>query len=148
MLFADTSALIKLYVSEPGSRAMRELAADTVAVSALAWPEAMATFGRRLREGLDDAPRHRARVRQLEQDWPTYLRVALSEPVLKRVADLCAWHPLRAGDAIQLASALLLKDAGVPVSFASGDLRLNQAAAAEGLEVLSPLHDPPRSEAV
>lgn len=143
MLFADTSALIKLYVSEAGSDTMSQLAADTLAVSALAWPEAMATFGRRFREGLDDTPRHRQRVRQLEQDWPSYLRVALSEPVLARVADLCARHPLRAGDAIQLASALLLRDAGASVRFAGCDQRLNQAAAAEGLEVLSPM-EPPR----
>ena len=46
-------------------------------------------------------------------------------------------HPLRAGDAIQLASALLLRrELGEPVKFVAYDNRLKAAAKAEGLVVV------------
>lgn len=46
-------------------------------------------------------------------------------------------HPLRAGDAIQLASALLLRrELAEPVTFAAYDDRLKAAARAEGLTVV------------
>ncbi len=46
-------------------------------------------------------------------------------------------HPLRAADAIQLASALLLRrELNEPVTFAAYDDRLKAAARAEGLTVV------------
>ena len=50
---------------------------------------------------------------------------------------LLARHPLRAGDAIQLASALLLRrELSEAVTFAAYDDRLKAAAKAEGLFVV------------
>lgn len=48
-------------------------------------------------------------------------------------------HPLRAGDAIQLASCLVLRDrAELPVAFLAFDRRLNEAAVREGLSLPPP----------
>ncbi|HVT17945.1 MAG TPA: type II toxin-antitoxin system VapC family toxin [Thermoanaerobaculia bacterium] len=54
ILFLDTSALVKLYIAEPGSERMRAAAAraEPVAVSVLAFAEIHATFARRRREEL------------------------------------------------------------------------------------------------
>jgi uncharacterized protein with PIN domain len=54
ILFLDTSALVKLYIAEPGSERMREAASreGPVAVSVLAFAEIHATFARRRREEL------------------------------------------------------------------------------------------------
>jgi predicted nucleic acid-binding protein len=57
---------------------------------------------------------------------------------MPRVHDLLARHPLRAADAIQLASALMLSTrSGRAVDFVVYDHRLADAAAAEGLRVLT-----------
>jgi hypothetical protein len=64
--------------------------------------------------------------------------VELSRGVVLRARALLLRHPLRSGDAIQLASALFLQEAlGEPVRFAAYDQRLLTAAAAEGLTVLA-----------
>lgn len=139
-VYADTSALIKLFVAERGSDEMRRLVqGSTVAVSELTWAEAHATFARRLREGHDPEPAHDAVVARFERAWRQMLRVPLSQPVLRAVPDLCRRHPLRAGDAIQLASALLLAGQGVSITYACNDARLLTAAAAEGLPTFDPV---------
>ena len=67
----------------------------------------------------------------------TALRVVeLSTPVVLEARALLVRHPLRAGDAIQLASALLLRrELAEPVTFAVYDDRLKAAAKVEGLVV-------------
>jgi hypothetical protein len=54
ILFLDTSALVKVYISEPGSERMRETVArgGPKAASVLAFAEMHATFARRRREDL------------------------------------------------------------------------------------------------
>lgn len=59
--------------------------------------------------------------------------VAATSVVFANAAELVARHPLRAYDAVQLASALTARDAGVLARFACYDAQLNRAAAAEGL---------------
>ena len=50
-LFLDTSALVKLYLDEPGSHSIRERVTEsTVALSHVAYGEIYATFARRFRE--------------------------------------------------------------------------------------------------
>ena len=62
--------------------------------------------------------------------------VELSTPVALEARALLVRHPLRAGDAIQLASALLLqRELREPVTFAAYDDRLKAAARVEGLDV-------------
>src|SRR6185295_15326330 len=47
-LYLDTSSLVKLYVSEPGSETVRQLVRDAtvVATSVVAYPETRAAFAR------------------------------------------------------------------------------------------------------
>ena len=52
ILFCDTSALIKLFISEPGSDQMAEssLHAEAIAVCRITWAEAMSGMARRQRD--------------------------------------------------------------------------------------------------
>lgn len=52
ILFCDTSALVKLYVSEAGTSQITALAqaARGIGVSRISWAESMAAFARRVRE--------------------------------------------------------------------------------------------------
>jgi len=140
ILFVDTSALVKLYVAEPGSEQMREAAAEgnPVAASRLASAEIHATLARRRREGLLlDSEFEQLRVR-FAADWEELTQVAIGAEILTLIPGLCERNPLRGADALQLASALLLSQEGLDVTFACSDHRLLEAAALEGLATYDP----------
>lgn len=139
ILFADTSALIKLYIEEDGSARMAERSADaTVAASVLAYAEVHSTFARRRRESLLTDAEHADLVAGFEDDWQGLIVVALRPAIAGLTPRLVRNHPLRGADAVHLASALTLRDAGIDVTFAGSDLRLVDAAETEGLEAFNP----------
>lgn len=137
MLFCDTSALVKLYITESHSAAVKAAAskAKTVAVSRIAWVEAHAAFARRARESPPDAMALRHAKRSLTTDWPRYVVIELTAAVAERAGDYADTFALRAYDSVQLASAheIALRTEQ-PVSFAGFDPRLNQAARALGMQ--------------
>ena len=67
ILYLDTSALVKLYVEEDGSEEVSTAVRDAsrVATSAVAYPEARATFARLEREGT-------SRQRNTGPPWPIW----------------------------------------------------------------------------
>lgn len=138
-LYLDTSALVKLYVDEDGSPAVRTAVdrAGVIATSALAYVEARAAFVRRRREGGLSPRAYRRIVRDLEADWDRYLVVEVRDPLIREAARLAETHRLRAYDAVHLASAAAVRGRpSEPCVFASWDLELERAAKREGLEPL------------
>lgn len=126
---------MKRYVREAGSERVRGwLAAGTAATSRLTEVEVASALTRRWREGsFGTAERDRA-LTALVADLGSLTIVELAPLVTSRARRLLERHPLRVGDAVQLASCLVLRDAtGGPVAFAAFDDRLSQAARAEGL---------------
>ena len=132
ILYLDTSSLVKLYVREAGSDAVREAVqqARLVATSVLAYPEMRATLGRLHREGALTTPKHRLLQREFEEQWPAYLRVEATDPLCRAAGDLAERYGLRGSDSIHLASfAEVARSAGISESrFSSFDKRLNDAA--------------------
>ncbi|WP_062305798.1 type II toxin-antitoxin system VapC family toxin [Demequina subtropica] len=138
LVYLDTSALLKLCVLETGSDLAVALweAADALVTSRLADAEARSVLASAERIGrIDAAPAAQARDRWSEL-WPGLIKVEVSPAVTERAAELVDRRPLRAGDAIHLASALTLT--GTELVFAAWDRRLAAAARAEGLQVLPP----------
>lgn len=137
MRYFDASALAKRYVREAGSLKVRRLlASDVPATSRLSEVEIASALMRRTREGaISDEQRERAFL-ALEMDMAAMLVVELTPEVVTRAHALLKRHVLRAGDAIQLASCLHLKeeldDEMVMIAF---DDRLNAAARLEGVGV-------------
>ena len=140
VLFLDTSALAKIYVYEEGSDPIRRRsgAAEVVASSLLAWPECLAMLARRKREGLLSEGERAALHAQFTEDFADLLVVDLDARVLEIVERLVSNHPLRGADAVHLASALLLVEAGLSVEFACCDRALLAAARAERLPAFDP----------
>jgi predicted nucleic acid-binding protein len=137
ILYLDTSSLIKLYVEEEGSAAVREQVegATVVATSTLAYPEARSALARLRREDrLSDAEQARAKA-DLDRDWGAFLTLSV-EKVWQQAGDLAERHGLRGADSIHLASflALMVMVAHSPVRFSSFDSRLNLAAQREAAE--------------
>ncbi len=139
--YFDTSALVKRYVSEPGSAKVSGWLAEPSerAVSRVVLVEAMSAFSRRVRER-DLTPAARVRLwRQLEEDLETFALVDINAAVIDRAAALCTRHPLRTLDAVHIASALeLLEGLDDDVNFASADKNLLRIAGQVGLVAEDP----------
>ncbi len=140
MIFLDSSWLVKLYVDEIDSQAVRSVADSDpdVVVSDLAYVEFHSAMFRRRRERRITSRAASSIVTRFKKDWAQRVRVPVSRDVLLLAADVLAAHALRTLDAVQLASALLLAE-GAPElpRFGAADERLIAAAAAAGLPTLS-----------
>ena len=137
ILYVDTSALVKLYVPEPESGAVQTLleSAQVAAVSLVAFAEARAAFARKRRERAVNPKYYLRIVREFDGDWDHYFVVNVTEPLVKRAAQLADKHGLRGYDAIQLSSAIVLREqSSEAVTFCCFDGRLLRASRREGLK--------------
>jgi predicted nucleic acid-binding protein len=134
MRYFDASALVKRYVREQGSAKVRRLLAAQAATSRLSEVEVTSALMRRSREGaVSPAERDRA-LAALRSDFLAILVVELTAEISARSRLLLQRHPLRAADAIQLASCLYLQDRlSLRLPFVAFDARLLEAARREGL---------------
>ena len=98
LLYLDTSALVKLYLNEPGSERVEELASEdsdnSVAICSITQVEFHAAIWRRWRSGeFDDAATERTIERfngRLETDL---LRCPVDDRTLNRASELTSRHP-------------------------------------------------------
>ncbi len=135
ILYLDTSALLKIYFEEDGSNVVEEHLGrtDLVATSWIAYVEARAAFARRL----SPVERRQARA-SLDNDWPRYVKIDVTETLLREAAVAAETYRLRAYDAVHLASARTLRDRRRnPITFGSWDRELDEAAARDGFVLLS-----------
>ena len=138
MRFWDSSALVGLLVDERSTSALRrELDSDPdQTVWCLSPVEIASALARRLREGFASAQedRFRSEWRELADYWR---EVASIETVRARAFRLLNVHALRAGDALQLGSALIAcEDRPDTLPFVCLDDRLRDAARREGFPVI------------
>jgi predicted nucleic acid-binding protein len=146
--YLEPSALVKYYVTEPGSTWVRQLVddEDNVLVSAeITITEVSAALAVVARVG-------RITRRQRDELWGRFRRDLLTRyeflpthrGIINRAAELCQGHPLRGFDAIHLASGFQLQemmaqgDEETTITFVTGDDALVGAAQAEGLIVDNP----------
>lgn len=137
--YLDTSALVKLYVYEPGSEVVRQLvdSAMVVATSKVAYPEARAALARGFREGLFSEIDYRQIVAVLQQDWPRYFVLEVTDSLVWLAGELAEKHRLRGFDSIHLASAITLRaQVKSRVIAACWDVRLWEALSSLGMEVI------------
>jgi predicted nucleic acid-binding protein len=138
--FLDASALVKRYVREAGTDVVRRLVKRRrqLAASSVSAVEVPAALWRRARQGdltTEIAARHSARI---ATDLTEVELVEVRGPVLELAAGLVRTHPLRAYDAIQLASALrLAQQTGLALTFTCADRGLTAVALAEGMKALT-----------
>lgn len=150
--YFDTSALIKQYVNETGSEWVRNLFLpehDHFFITCrLTMPEIYSAFARRLRERSVTEASYATNIRAFESDATAVYRfLELTLEVVQLSRHILEQYPLRANDAVQLASAvvanrLLIASNLTPLRFLSADERLIQAATAEGLICDNPNNHP------
>lgn len=146
--YFDASALSKRYVHETGTVWIRTLvdpdAAHILLTARITMVEVYSALARRKREGsVSPADCDIAAQMFATHSTNNYDFVELDLNIVHLARELLNQHPLRAFDAVQLASALVANRVIVtahcdPLVFLSADDRLNAAAAAEGLLVDNP----------
>jgi len=150
--FLDSSALVKRYVSEVGSKwvvsVLKPSAGNVIYISRIACVEVAAALARK-RKGLllSQVDCDAAIKRFLRHSTLRYQQLNVGSNTITRAIDVAQKHQLRGYDAVQLASALEVHEerlsVGAPgVIFVSADDELNQAVAAESLAVDNPTHHP------
>lgn len=141
MIFWDSSAIVPLLVDEPASDDVAAIIeADNAMIVWWATPvECWSAITRRENDGTlapGDADAVRRGIDRLGKTWN---EVLASDPVRERAGRLLRTHPLRAGDALQLAAALTwARGRARGHLLCTLDDRLADAARKEGFELALP----------
>ena len=145
LYYLETSALVKLYVREPGTDRLLRLASRATdhrfAVLALAQVEFHSAIRKRQRLGDIEESVATAVISRFEQHLETkFVRQILSDSILDTATGLVDRYPLRAYDAVQLAGCVALRTVtgGQEPVFVCADDQLLQAAESEGLQSMNP----------
>lgn len=135
----DTSALLALLFYEKHSQQLRSLVSKNRLpgyTTFFTFIEMESAFSRRITEGsipADDLTDFRLQIQILEATlgliWPDIKLLSESRQVILQ-------YGLKPGDAIQLASSIVLTEEKKDVTFVCLDHKLNQAARACGLNIL------------
>ncbi|MGH9254079.1 MAG: type II toxin-antitoxin system VapC family toxin [Vicinamibacterales bacterium] len=134
--YFDTSALIKRYVDEIGRREVLQLLRkNDCVVSAVLPIEVRSALRRRVSDGTLDEEQIPTILKRVTADRAFWTFVEVSSEALAAAETLAATHPLRALDAIHVASAQLFATRLAPSAFifVSADARQTTAAAARGM---------------
>jgi uncharacterized protein len=150
--FVDSSALVKRYVQEVGTRWMRSLtrrnASISIYLARITVVEVTAAVARRRKGRTLTSPKASSILYRFRKHLAgRYTIVEITPALLADATRLANSYELRAYDAVQLAVALEVQrfrqNASIsPVTLISADQDLNAAATAEGLAVDDPTAHP------
>lgn len=155
MLYLDSSALIKHYIHEAGTKELEarlqaeEEASRWVFTSVLTYAEIYAALAREMRDKTLPKAEFARVAAKFDSDWVFGLSaVDLGPNIFGFLPELVRKFPLKGSDAVHLASALWIRDTGRlskrlgpganHIVFATSDKRLGEAAMQNDLEVFDP----------
>ncbi len=150
--YFDSSALVKYYLVEPGTSWVRSTIErrtnlnweHEITASILSIVEVISAFAKHRRAKNISSGLYASVIsRFLREGRQRCKLLSAGEPVVDLAAQLIQRHPLRAYDAVQLATALRLNQVMrdnllPPLTFVSADEVLCQVAEAEGLAAVNP----------
>lgn len=142
ILFVDAAALVKLYVAEAGSGAVRRRVRDAAAVYAceIVYVEVAAVLEQAGRSGLLQVRQATAARSAFERDWQSVNAVLADPAMIRRGADIAGGTALGASAALSLAASEAMRRLlPAPLTFmlCAGD----PACRAEALRIGIPLAD-------
>ena len=141
--FLDSSALVKGYRTEIGTARVNALlrGADPLIIAQLAHLEVSSAIVRRVASTQISDEVIQRMLDELDREVATSLEIIrIDDTLVANAIRLARIHRLRAADSIQLAAALVARALRVAeeLILVSADLELNNAAAAEGLQIEDP----------
>ncbi|MDM8524455.1 type II toxin-antitoxin system VapC family toxin [Desulfococcaceae bacterium HSG8] len=141
IIFMDTSAWVKYFIEEDGTRELQNFIQDksasdmnVIAASAVTYAEMYATFRRALRGNRITESEYDEIVSNFEEQWDNIDIPEPSDRLIKRSGLLAGHYALKGCDAFQLASALEIRAA----MFICSDNDLKDAANDSGFIVWNP----------
>lgn len=139
MKYWDSSAFLPLVVYETTTTAMQGLVAEDAEV--IAWwgsrVEAHSALARLERDGVLVGPAYEAALTRLTKFAASWHEVVPTDVVREQAERLVRTHPLRAGDALQLAAAVVASEhRPTALPLVTLDASLRHAAFREGFTVL------------
>lgn len=150
LFYLDTSVLLKRYKTEEGTEVVENLFSylqntkTRAFISRFTILEVVSGLQRlRNTKEISSADFNSLMAVFFERDLKDFLNpYPLSEPLLNEATERIRVHGIRAGDAIQLVTALavnvLAKQVNQELLFVADDVALNKAVTKEGLKVLNP----------
>jgi len=142
MIYLDSSAFVKRYLKEIGTDVVKSIIATPgiIASSKLTYLEMLSALMKKLRAGEIERRRVHGLIERFERDWYYVLVLEFHNGLLQIIKTLIERYPLKAADAIHLASALWLKHSvKTDVTYVASDSNLLKAAQNENLHILNPL---------
>lgn len=146
--YADSSALVKRYVTEVGSDRLLSICEPTaghvVALAYIGLVEIAAALAVKYRQGVLSSSVWDALLRDLQRDGrDQYWLIDVDQEIVTQAIDLTRRRKLRGYDAMHLACALFLQETLLDQGLAaplllSADQELLDAAHAEGLMTVNP----------
>ena len=132
--YLDTSALVKTIIAEPETEIAMDIwnASDVRLTSLITYAEARAALAAASRDRRLAGRARTAARETLDHRWLDLVEAAVSDEVVHLAGDLADSDPLRAFDAVHLASALLASDGG-ELLFATWDRSLSRTARRMGV---------------
>jgi len=150
--FLDTSALVKRYVPEIRTNWILSITdpatGHDLAIAQITWVEVLSDLARRQREGSLSAEQFVVTLQDFRYDFENLFQVIeIDQALIETAGELVIQYPLRAYDAVQLASALRFQSnlAQIPndqLVFISADNRLLNMDQSEGLVTDNPNNYP------
>jgi len=150
--FLDSSAIVKCYLSEPGTAWMRSLFDSPdheLYIASIAGAEVIAAIARRVPAKSLPAAVARSVIAAFRADFANaYSVISISDAVIARAMHLAEQHHLRGYDAVQLAAALELhaiarsRAVNLMAVLVAADKELLAAAQSEGLRTVNPEDQP------
>lgn len=138
MKFWDTSALIPLMLEEPKTGVMRRLLADDphILTSAFTVIEIASAIWRRRHAGELSIAAHHDADRQFADLSNVWTELPVSTDVIQATLSVLSRHPLRAGDAVQLGTAMVASGDARDIAIVTLDKAFIAAARSEGFPTL------------
>lgn len=143
---------VKRYVSETGTAWVQQITdpqtGNLLFIARITWVEVISALARRQREGNLTSADVAQVILEFRSDLNTqYQVIELDSTLAETAGQLVRQYPLRAYDAVQLASVLLLQPAfattqSTSLIFLTADNRLSAIAQALGLLTDNPNHHP------
>jgi uncharacterized protein len=136
ILYLDTSALVKRYISELGTTEVNSAIqlAEHIGTSVITRAETSAALSKSIRVGSVTSEVATAALHKFREEWTSLIRLQATELLITK-ADALAWDlGLRGYDAVHLASAVIWQEhMEEPVVLATFDRQLWKAAKIYGL---------------
>jgi predicted nucleic acid-binding protein len=138
ILYLDTSALVKRYVSEPGSKEVNTLIeqANAVGSTMLTRVEMASALAKAVRMNWVESDKAEIAWQNFLSQWQSFARLPVTSGLVERAAQFAWEYGLRGYDATHFATALIWQELlEMPITLATFDRELWLVAKKAGMTV-------------